>query len=145
MADYNVEMFKKDYESLIPVIMESRSIETLDMVEKEAGSEKITKGITQYFTSTYGNARGIDFEMRFMSVMQFLEHYWQDLLNNGFIKQTEDMNTRVPDEVLTVLLESIRSPQPPNRCGSSPLYNDYHEFNYKKVIKALKTTQNVKK
>jgi hypothetical protein len=138
MAEYTVEMFREDFEKVVPIMLRYRNQETLDQGEGQPQPENAVLDILDIFTEKYGSSRGIDFQMRFLSVMQFVEHYQKDLEKEGLLNNIDDGIAQVPGDLLLFLLESIRSPQPPSPYPSSPLYNQNHEFNYKKIIKAVR-------
>jgi hypothetical protein len=138
VTDYTSEMFLRDFEKVIPLLIQYRNLEKQDPQDSTAKPEYAVLDIIKYFSGEYGNARGTDYHMRFLSVLQFVEHYQKDLESKGLLKTTEDDNIRLPDIVIKALLDSIKPPQPPSHSPSSPLYNRDHEFNLKKVIKVLK-------
>lgn len=138
MSDYTVEMFHADYEKVIPIMLKYRDLETLDQNGDEVKPENAVLEILAYFISQYGNSRGTDYEIRFLSVMQFIEHYQMDLIESGLISGEENESTKVPNSILEKLLDSFKSPQPPSHYPSSSLFNQRHELNYKKVYKLLK-------
>jgi hypothetical protein len=139
MADYTVTLFHEDFGNVMPIMLKYQNLATLNESEPDVKPGDAVLEIISYFISKYGNARGTDYEMRFLSVMQFIEHYQNDLIKSGLISVPDSKTASVPNSILEILLESIRPPQPPSRYPSSPLFNQEHEFNYKKVIKALKT------
>jgi hypothetical protein len=138
MADYTVDMFREDFEKIVPIMLRYRNQETLGQNEEQPQSEDAVLDILDVFTRKYGSSRGIDYQMRFLSVMQFVEHYQKDLEKEGLLNSTDTGIIQVPGDLLFFLLESIRSPQPPSPYPSSPLYNQNREFNYKKIIKAVR-------
>jgi len=137
VADYTPEMFNLDYEDAVPMILKYRDLESFEP-NQEFHPEQSAMDISTYFIKKYGNVRGKDFQMRFLSVMQFIEHYHNDLLQQGIINSLEGSKIRVKNEFLKILLDSFRDPQPPSPFPSSPLMNQDHDFNYKKVLKAIK-------
>jgi hypothetical protein len=144
LSEYTIEMFHTDYETVIPVIMKYRDLESLEAPKEEVKPENAFMDIVGVFLEKYGNARGTDYQMRFLSVMQFIEHYAKDLLKDGLIVENQDITTRIPNEILSLLLDSFKAPQAPNPYPSSWLHNTNHEFNYKKVLKAYKTAHPAK-
>lgn len=139
MADYTVAMFHADFEQVIPLLMNYRNLEKLDEKPEEAKPENAFMDIVAKFAEKYGNNKGVDFQMRFLSIMQFIEHYQKDLGMEGLIQAAPGLDTRVPNQLLELLLGSFKTPQPPSPYPSSTLHNQYHEFNYKKVLKAYKS------
>jgi hypothetical protein len=131
-------MFLRDFEKVIPLLIQYRDREKQAAQDNTAKPEYAVLDMVKYFAGEYGNARGTDYQMRFLSVMQFVEHYQKDLMDKGLVSPSKDEGIQVPDKVLKTLLDSIKPPQPPSRYPSSPLYNQDHEFNYKKVTKVLK-------
>jgi hypothetical protein len=142
VSDYTSEMFLRDFEKVIPLLIQYRNQEKLATGDNTTKPEYAVLDMVKYFAAEYGNARGTDYHMRFLSVMQFVEHYQKDLESKGLLKTTGDDTIRLPDIVTKALLDSIKPPQPSSRYPSSPLYNRDHEFNYKKVIKVIKSKNN---
>jgi hypothetical protein len=139
VSDYTSEMFLRDFEKVIPLLIQYRSQEKLEARDTNTKPEYAVLDMVKYFAGEYGNAHGTDYHMRFLSVMQFVEHYQKDLESQGLLKTTGDDSIRLPDIVIKALLDSIKPPQPSSLYPSSPLYNRNHEFNYKKVIKVIKS------
>jgi hypothetical protein len=131
-------MFHADYKEIIPLILNYRSLEKLEEKPEEAKPENAFMEIAAKFVEKYGNSKGIDFQMRFLSIMQFIEHYQKSLAQDGLIQAVPGLDTQVPNELLELLLGSFKAPQSPSPYPSSTLHNQYHEFNYKKVLKAYK-------
>jgi hypothetical protein len=138
VSDYTNAMFRRDYEKVLALLLEYRDKEKLAQPGETAKPEYAVMDMVKYFAEQYGNSRGTDYHMRFLSVMQFIEHYQKELVSSGFLTVSPDGNVQLPDSFLDVLLNSIKPPQPPSRVPSAPLYNQDRQFNYKKVIKALK-------
>ena len=139
MPDYTVVMFHTDYQQVIPLLMNYRNLEKLEEKPDEAKPEYAFMDIVNKFAEKYGNSKGVDFQMRFLSIMQFIEHYQKELAQDGMIQAAPGLDTQVPNELLELLLNSFKSPQPPSHYPSSTLHNQNHEFNYKKVFKAYKS------
>jgi hypothetical protein len=139
LAEYTVEMFQVDFDKVLPLLFKFRDLESLEEKTSEVKPEDAFMEIVSQFVEKYGNQKGTDYQVRFLSVMQFLEHYSKDLLKDNLISETQDTSAHVPVQLLSLLLDSFKSPQPPNPYPSSPLHNQYHEFNYKKVLKAFKS------
>jgi hypothetical protein len=138
VSDYNIAMFHEDYEIVIPIFMKFRDMESLDKKDNPPDPGQAVLEIAGYFKNKYGNFKGIDYHMRFLSVMQFIEHYRQDLLTQGLI--TDDGSAvQVPDDLLGTMLDSYQAPRPPQNYPSSSLLNQQHEFNFKKVVKKMKS------
>ncbi len=131
-------MFRRDYEKVIPLLIQYRNREKQAQADQAAKPEYAVLDMVKQFAEQYGNTRGTDYQIRFLSVMQFIEHYQKDLLGSGFLSSSQEGGLQLPDSFLNILLDSIRPPQSPSCYPSSPLYNQDHQFNYKKVIKALK-------
>jgi hypothetical protein len=139
LSEYTIEMFQTDFDRVIPLLFKYRDLESLENKTEEVKPEDAFLEIVKQFVEKYGNAQGMDYQMRFLSVMQFLEHYSRDLLRDGLITDAKESTTNVPLQLLGLLLASFKSPQPPSPFPSSTLHNQYHEFNYKKVLKAFKS------
>jgi hypothetical protein len=135
VADYNLEMFQKDHNEILPKLLTGTVLK--EPAESEKTEEPTGADIINLFIEKYGKARGRDYSMRFLSVMQFIDHYQKDLQRNGLIEDNPGA-MQVKGELLQFLLESFRPPQPPGIMPSSPLLNQDHEINFKKVIRALK-------
>jgi len=138
-------MFLKDFEKVIPLLIQYRNQEKQVVQDKSTKPEYAVMDMIKYFAGEYGNTRGTDYHLRFLSVMQFVEHYQKDLVDKGLLNTSKQEVFQVPDHVLSTLLDSINPPQPPNRYPSSSLYNQEHQFNYKKVIKVIKPDQDQQK
>jgi hypothetical protein len=135
VADYTLEMFYQDHNEILPKILTgSASAKATEDTEKTG--EPTGMDIVNLFMEKYGKARGRDFGMRFLTIMQFIDHYQKELAQHGLI-EAKPGSMQVRSELFQVLLDSFRSPQPPNVIPSSPLLNQDHEFNFKKVIKAV--------
>jgi hypothetical protein len=141
LSDYSIEMFHSDFERVVPLLFKYRDLEKLEGKPEEDKPENAFLDIVTKFLEKYGNVKGSDYQMRFLSVMQFLEHYTKELLKDGLINEASEASTRIPNELLGLLLDSFKSPQPPNPYPSSYLHNQYHEFNYKKVLKAYRSSK----
>jgi hypothetical protein len=139
VSDYTIEMFYKDHNEVIPIFAHYQDLETLNRNNEERNPEKAVLDVVKYFVNKYGKARGTDYEIRFLSIYQFIEHYQKDLLEKGLISYTSSESTQIPNSLLETLLDSFRPPQPPNPMPSSSLFNERHEFNYKKVLKTVKS------
>jgi hypothetical protein len=139
LAEYTVEMFQVDFDKVLPLLFKFRDLESLEEKTSEVKPEDAFMEIVSQFVEKYGNQKGTDYQVRFLSIMQFLEHYSKDLLKDNLISETQDTSAHVPVQLLSLLLDSFKSPQPPNPYPSSSLHNQYHEFNYKKVLKAFKS------
>jgi hypothetical protein len=137
VSDYTSEMFLRDFEKVIPLLVQYRNQEKQVCLDNVTKPEYAVLDLVKYFAEEYGNAKGTDYQMRFLSVMQFVEHYQKDLAAKGILSPSKEELVRLPGNVLKALLDSIKPPQPPSRFPSSPLYNHDHEFNYKKVVKIL--------
>jgi hypothetical protein len=137
-VDYTVEMFHADFKTVVPLLFKYRDLESLEEKNTEAKPQDAFLEIVSLFLEKYGNSKGGDYQMRFLSVMQFIEHYAKELLKDGLITEAQEAITSIPNELLVLLLNSFKSPQPPNLYPSSSLHNQYHEFNYKNVLKAYK-------
>ncbi len=142
MSDYSIELFHADFEAVIPLILKYRDLETLENTKAEPGPQDAYMEIVNHFLKQYGKIRGSDYQMRFLSVMQFLEHYTDELLKDGMIAKAEESTTRITNDLLRLLLSSFKPPQRPTLYPSSTLHNKKHEFNYKKVVKAFKAQVN---
>jgi hypothetical protein len=131
-------MFKQDYDLVIPLFYKYRDMASLQAEETDDQPQNAFREIVDIFLLRYGNIKGADYQMRFLSIMQFIEHYEKDLLKDGIISEPTKMTTQIPEKLLNLLLDSFKTPQPPSPFPSSSLHNSYHEFNYKKVFKAFK-------
>ena len=140
MADYTVAMFHADYQQVIPLMINYRDLEKLDDNKDEVKPEYAFMDIVAKFAGKYGNIRGVDYQMRFLSTMQFVEHYQKELAQDGMIQAAPGLDTHVLNKLLELLLSSFKAAQPPSPNPSSTLHNQYHEFNYKNVLKAYKAS-----
>jgi hypothetical protein len=138
VPDYTVEMFHEDYAELSLKMMPYSDIGTLNPRGNESNEEKVVQEVMDYFITKYGKLKGVDFEFRFISIHLFIEHYQKELLQEGLAVETSPDSIRLQNELLEVLLSSLKDPQPPSHIPSSPLFNQDHQFNFKKVIKAAK-------
>jgi hypothetical protein len=137
VSDYTIAMFHEDYEIVIPIFMKFRDMESLKNKDNPPDPGQAVLEIAGYFKNRYGNFKGIDYHMRFLSVMQFIEHYRKDLLTQSLI--TDDGSAlQIPDDLLGTMLDSYQAPRPPQNYPTSPLLNQEHEFNFKKVVKKVK-------
>ena len=141
MADYTVAMFHADYQQVIPLMINYRNLETLDDKQDQVKPEYAFMDIVAKFAEKYGNSKGVDYQMRFLSTMQFIEHYQKELAQDGMIQAVLGLDTQVPNQLLELLLGSFKAAQPPSPYPSSTLHNQNHEFNYKKVLKAYKRSK----
>jgi hypothetical protein len=132
---YTIEMFHQDQNEILSKIPPPPKVDP-----ETQGSLAPTftfQDVMELFIAKYKKARGTDFCMRFLGVMQFIDHYKADLMLKGYMKKEKEDAMQVQNELLQVLLDSFKTPQPPNVMASSSLLNQEHEFNYKKVIKAM--------
>jgi hypothetical protein len=143
LVEYTMQMFQMDYEMVIPLFYKYRDIASLDNEEVDTGSQNAFKEIVDIFLLRYGNIKGADYQMRFLSIMQFIEHYEKDLLKDRIITEPTKMTTQIPEKLLNLLLDSFKPPQPPSPFPSSSLHNSYHEFNYKKVLKVYRASNSL--
>lgn len=132
---YTVEMFHKDQNEILTIMPPPPKIDP--KTQGQVSASFTFQDIMSIFTDKYGDARGTDFCMRFLGVMLFIDHYKADLMLKGYMKKEKEDAMQVQNELLELLLESFKDPQPPNVMASSPLLNQKHEFNYNKVIKAM--------
>ena len=137
MTDYTVEMFHQDYAEVSSRILPYISLASLE--PRESDPEKAVQEVMDYFISKYGKQKGLDYEMRFLSVQKFIAHYQNELPREGLADETNPGVISVHNELLQVLLDSFRNTQSPGAFPSSTLFNQNREFNYRKVIKAVKT------
>jgi hypothetical protein len=137
VSDYTVEMFHEDFAKVMPLLLDYQ--EKLNNKDHSEKPEYAVLDMVKYFAEKYGKTRGTDYHMRFLSVMQFIEHYRVQLVKDGVIQPSQEEGIQVPGNVLLLLLDSIKPPQKPSPYPSSPLYNQEHRFNYKKVVRVLKT------
>jgi hypothetical protein len=138
LSDYTIEMFQTDFDRLVPLLFKYRDLESLEQKKEEVKAEDAFLDIVAQFVEKYGSVKGTDYQMRFLSTMQFLEHYSKDLLRDGLINEAKEVSTHIPGQLLSLMLNSFKAPQAPNLYPSSSLHNQYHEFNYKKVLKAFR-------
>jgi hypothetical protein len=138
VSAYTAEMFAEDYRMVVPLIMKYRDLESLDEKKDEAQPEDAFMEIVACFMDKYGNVKGSDYQMRFLSIMQFIEHYAKELRQESLISEVPSVNVSISNDLLNFLLDSFKDPQPPSPYPSSSLHNQYHEFNYKKVLKTIK-------
>jgi hypothetical protein len=141
MSDYTYEMFCRDHDQLIPVMDVRQSLSPPEEnPDKDKSKEVITK-IATYFLQKYGRFKGGDYTFRYFAVLEFINHYQKELIQLGYIAGANDFATTVQDDLLLTLLGSFQSPQKGSTRPSSPLLNQKHNFNYLKVIKALKSAK----
>jgi hypothetical protein len=138
LSDYTYEMFQTDFDRIVPLLFKYRDLEKLEGQKEEVKPEDAFLEIVAQFVEKYGGTKGTDYQMRFLSMMQFLEHYARDLVKDGLMTDAKEISTHVPDRLLNLMLDSFKAPQPPSPYPSSKLHNQYHEFNYKKVLKAFR-------
>ncbi len=139
MADYTFEMFSIDQKEILPVMEEYYSLDTLDRKKDSTGTRSAVEQILAYFVNKYGKRKGWDYEVRFLTTTSFIDRYQIDLIRLGLISEADSSSLRVQEGLLTFLLDSFKPPQANDIMPTSPLLNQNHEFNYKKVIKALKS------
>jgi hypothetical protein len=133
---YTQEMFRRDQEE----INSKLTVSNLQIKNAENTSHPLLsfEDILNIFVTKYGNSRGSDYCTRFFSILRFIDHYNKELLQQGLLSEEKPGTIQVSSELIEVLLGSFKAPQPPRKLSSSPLMNQDHEFNYPKVIKALK-------
>jgi len=136
-------MFHQDHDELTPRLLTHKNLESATINGAEMADDATPEGFTyldvvELFVAKYGKSKGTDYSMRFLSIMQFIEHYQKDLEQNGLIENKAD-SMEVQSGLLLILLESFKPPQPPNLIPSSQLFNQEHQFNFKKVIKVLRS------
>jgi|WetSurMetagenome_2_1015567.scaffolds.fasta_scaffold79991_3 hypothetical protein len=139
MSDYTVKMFHQDHNEILPKTITNQMINKSEKAGEQDNPENGSyyNELISLFITKYGKSRGTDYAVRFLSVLQFIEHYQKDLERDGQIVNKEN-SVQVEGTLLQILLDSFRPPQPPSVFPSSSLYNQNREFNYKKVTKALK-------
>jgi hypothetical protein len=140
MSDYTVEMFDRDQAALRPVMDGFFSSETLNPNSAKPDSEETLKKVVAHFIDAYGKRKGLDFEIRYLTTTEFISHYQPELIELGFITQESDFYVRVQQGLLALLLDSFNPPQTNISFPSSPLLNQDHRFNFKKVLKILKAS-----
>jgi hypothetical protein len=138
VPDYTMDMFHQDHDEVLPIFMHYKSLENPIGNQEQSNAEKVVTEVFNYFIKKYGKAKGTDYELRFLSINQFIEHYQKDLLREGLISAESSESIQVHNNLLEALLNSFRSPQPPSPLPSSSLFNEDHELNYKKVIRIMK-------
>jgi hypothetical protein len=141
MSDYTFEMFNQDQEKMRPILESYYSMEKLDPKTTASGSREAAEQVLNYFVEKYGKRKGWDYEVRFLTTATFIDHYQAELTKLGLISQPDSVSIRIQSDLLQLLLESFKPPQPKTLLPASPLLNQNHEFNYKKVVKALKNMQ----
>jgi hypothetical protein len=141
MSDYTYEMFCRDHDQLNPVINGRNSLSPPEENTDKDIPEKVITKIAIYFFEKYGRFKGEDYTIRFFSVLRFIDHYQKELIELGYITSANTFSTTVQDDLLLLLLDSFKAPQKGHKQPSSPLINQNHDFNYLKVIKALKSAK----
>ncbi|HSW59007.1 MAG TPA: hypothetical protein VLH15_11425 [Dehalococcoidales bacterium] len=139
MSEYSIENFLTDIEKVIPVFTKYRYLETLEKDVEKPKPEEALKEVAFYFRAKYGNKKGTDYQLRFFSVMQFLEHHNKELFDKSLVKEDSQSIEPTTYNLLYLLLSSFKSPQPPSPFPSFRLFNRYREFNIKKVLKEFKS------
>jgi hypothetical protein len=138
MSDYTYEMFNRDQNEMRPILESYYSLDTLDRKKDSSGTRSAVEQVLAYFVDKYGKRKGWDYEVRFLTTTAFIDRYEKDLTQLGFISQVDNVTLRIQDRLLILLLDSFKPPQSNGIMPTSTLLNQDHEFNYKKVAKALK-------
>jgi hypothetical protein len=133
---YSPDMFHQDQHEIVAKMPKPKL--KPDSEEEETPSNFTIDDIMNIFIGKYGKSRGVDYCTRFLSVLQFINHYRGDLILKRLVKTEKVGSMEVHNELLNTLLGSFKTPQPPNPLASSPLLNQYHDFNYNKVMKVIK-------
>jgi hypothetical protein len=138
MSDYTFEMFNQDQEKMRPILESYYSLDKLDPKTTSSGSTEAAEQVLDYFVEKYGKRKGWDYEVRFLTTATFVDHYQKELTQLGLVSQPDSISIRIQSDLLKLLLESFQPPQPNSLLPTSNLLNQNHEFNYKKIVKALK-------
>lgn len=93
-----------------------------------------------YFHSTYGTS-GTDFLWRWQSTIDFLSKYQVTLGKLGLVNRSDSGELEAHEELVRILLDSFRDPEPPVIFPTSPLHKTLFQFAVGKVVKAYKTRQ----
>ncbi len=91
-----------------------------------------------FFKRKYGRDKGIDYSIRFLNVMWFINDNREALKKKELIEDKGSGPLLVDEEMVQVMLESYCVPEPPHIFPISPLCDRYGIFSLVRVLKALR-------
>lgn len=92
-----------------------------------------------YFHSKYGTT-GTDFLWQWQSTIEFLSKYQVTLGKLGLVNRNDLGELEAHEDLVRMLLDSFRDPDPPVIFPTSPLHKTSFQFAVGKVVKAYKTS-----
>jgi len=90
-----------------------------------------------FFRSKYGQSKGRDYAIRFLSTIWFINDNRDALIEEGLIRK-ESGQTMVEEELIRVILDSFSSPEPPALFPTSTFEENDHILGFRKVLEAVK-------
>lgn len=133
-ANYTLEMFNEDYDEMTAKIRENEE----PFVAPFEGGDMHLATIT-FFKGKYEEAQAVDFGMRFLVTMDFLNSHQDGLIKEGLGSPTEK-GIKADDIVYKVILDSFSPPLPGVRGGFFPTSSlgKLYDLSFDKVLEAVK-------